>query len=673
VVVALMSALPGMIATPLAAPTALLAIVASHIAAQMVGEPEGAIWATVTMAVIATSLLTGGLLLTLGLLRWGDAIRLIPYPVVGGFMAGTGWLLVDGFVQVTSNVPLQWRTLSYLARPEIMLHWVVGLGCALILLTVSQRWQHYLVMPSTLVVLMGVFYLALWATGTSLTAAREANWLLGPFPAGGLWEPVRWSQMTQVQWSTLFSQIGAMGSIALVCLLSLILSNSGIELVVGRDLNLNVEMRSLGLACLLSGTGGGMVGSQALPSTLLVHEIGGHSRLTGIISGLPALAVLALGSAFLSYLPKPILGCLLLYLGISLLIKWVYQTWFKLPFLDYLTVIVILVTINVFGFLQGILVGFIMAVLLFMYNYSHVDVAKEVLSGATIRSNVERNVTEQDQLAKRGDQILILELQGFLFFGTANYLLNQVKNRVELHSEHALNYIVLDFRQVTGIDSSAVLSCNKILKIARQHQIKLIFTNLSPDFQHRLARGDGLEENATDCLIFPDIDRGLEWCENEILATVAPPAPRCALRLPTLLAPIFPDPEQVTHFLPYLEKRAIAATEAIYAGEYAEEQVLYFLAAGRVNVLLQLDDGNTKRMQTLEPGALIGEMRFYGKPPLSTRVIAVTDCILYGLSQSAFGSLKQEQPAIASQLERHIIQLLCDSLARREQQLRITR
>ncbi|MGB0562119.1 MAG: SulP family inorganic anion transporter [Spirulinaceae cyanobacterium] len=698
-VVALTSTLPGMIATPLAAPTALLAIMAAAIATSLTDQPETAI-ATLTVAIVLTSLLTGGFLLALGLLRWGDKIRLVPYPVVGGFMAGTGWLLVDGFFQVTTDQALTLSNLPQLISPQTLLHWGVGAGFAVILLLVAGRYKHYLVMPGTLIALVGVFYLALWGAELSPTAAREAGWLLGPFPSGGLWEPLHWQVFTQIQGSVLLGQAGSMVSIALVSLLSLILSNSGIELAVGKDLDLNPELRSLGLANLLSGLGGGMVGSQALPSTLLVNEIGGRSRLTGIISALPALAVLLLGSAFLSYLPKPILGCLLLYLGLSLLYTWLYKSWFKLPLLDYLTIVVIVVTINVWGFLAGILVGFVMAVLLFMYNYSRVDVAKEVLSGATTRSNREYNETQEALLQEQGERILILELQGFLFFGTANYLLNQVKQRTENNAltpltkgsrgdaqslkqgsrgDQSLAFVLLDFRQVTGLDSSAVLSCNKILKIARKHQITLVFTNLSAEFQATLEQGDGIELSDDRCLLYPevrcivlpDIDRGLEWCESQLLAQAQLSSAQ-SIDLQAQVQTWGLSDEQASQFLGYLTPRTVAAQQPIYASDHTDTQ-LYLLESGRVTVQLQLEGSQTKRMQTREPGAILGEMRFYDKPPLSTAVIAETDCQLWGLSQSAFNQMKQDQPTIATCLERQIIQLLCDSLARREQQLRITR
>lgn len=669
-IVALSSALPGMIATPLAAPTAILATMAGAIAMEMQPTANAhEIYITVTAAIAGGSLCTGVFLFTLGRLNWGDAIRFIPYPVVGGFMAGTGWLLIDGFFQVTTDVSLTWAQLPVLIEADTLSHWLVGLGIAITLLIASNRFKHYLIMPGTLLGAIALFYGVLFALGIPLDQAREQGWLLGPFPTGGLWQPLQFSDLGTIHWSPILHQGSAIITVMLISLLSLVLSNSGIELVVGRDINLNSELQAIGLACLGSGCGSGMVGNQALPSTLLVNDIGGKSRLTGVIAAIPCFAVLLLGSAFLSYLPKPVLGALLLYLGLSLLIQWLYKAWFKLSLADYLTVITILVVINVVGFLQGILVGFVLATLLFMYDYSRIDVARKVLSGKTTRSNVERSPEEKQTLTQKGEQILILELRGYLFFGTANYLLNQVRDRVDQKSLLPLRYVIIDFRQITGLDSSALLSFDKILKIARKSDFQLIFTNLDAAFEAELERGGAFQKEGDRTQVFPDIDRGLEWCENQILEQSGE---ICTKAIASHLAPIFAQPDNIQAFLQYLHPTEIAAGDTIfYKGK--PDAHLYFLECGRVSVLLELPDGKTKRLQTAKAGSILGEMRFYGKTPLSSSVIAETDCQLYYLTHADFTTMKTEAPHLATQLEGYIVGLLCDSLLRREQQLQVMR
>lgn len=688
-VVALTSSMAGMIATPLAAPTAILAIMAAGIATELQGVPPGEQLATVLVMITLGTLLTGLLLLGLGLSKQGERIRVIPYPVIGGFMAGTGWLLTRGFVQITADMPLAWSSLGELCKPEMLWCWLPGLGFAIALLTATRLWQQFWVMPATLMACATVFYLLLWGTDISLDTARTAGWLLGPFPQGDqLWHPLSLQLVSQVHWLAILHQSSGILTVVLISLLSLMLSNSSIELVIGQDLNLSHELKAVGLANVVASLGGGMMGNQALPSTLLVNDIGARYRLTGLLAVVPSIAVLALGSSFLSYLPKAVLGSVILYLGLSLLWKWLYQAYFRLPLWDYLTVWVTLVVINTVGFLQGILTGFVITVILFMYRYSQVDVASQVFSGANTRSNVDRSPEENHILGQTGDQIYVLELQGFLFFGTANYLLSKVRDRtlgisagpisagqtpdsstVETdRPAQPLRYVLIDFRQVSGVDSSAVLTFDKILKLARQQNFLVVLTNLSADLQLALQRGINLDSDR--CQLFTDIDRGLEWCEQQILALAAPAVAPEQTCFTDQLTQIFLTPDQAKDFISYLSLQTLPARHYIFRqGEV--HTGLYFIKSGQVSVLLEQANGHSKRLQTCTTGHLLGEMRFYSKAPLSTSVVTDVPSQLYYLSKESFEDLQQNAPELAQALQTYIVTILCDSLLRREQQLKV--
>lgn len=670
-VAAIFSALPGMIATPLAAPTAITAILASEIVTDLkMRATSTSILLTVLAAIALSSLCTGLFLFVLGRLKLGSKIRFIPYPVVGGFMAGTGWLLVSGSIQITTDISLTFTNLSTFFQINPLLHWGAAFVIALILLIVSNRYQHFLVMPGSLLGLIIGFYAILWGTETSLAQARELGWLLETFPAGGLWQPLSVSDLGAIQWSAILSHWGLILSLMLVSLLSLVLSNSGIELVVGRDINLNRELESIGVSNIASGMGSGMVGNQALPSTLLVNKIGANNRLSGISSGIFCFFVLILGSSFISLFPKPILGGLILYLGLSLLWQWVYKAWFTLNFSDYFIVITTLVVINAVGFLEGIAVGFIMSVISFMFNYSQLNVVKNSSSVVSTRSNIHRTEPERETLRKKGERVYILELQGYVFFGTADYLLEQVRNRVEEIKENPLNYILIDFREVEGLDASGVLTFIKLTKIARQENLTLVYTNLLPKLEGQLRQGGGIDEQEKRCQILPDLDRGLEWCENQLLKDAcSEEAKKSSLK--EQLTDLFLTPEQAEEFAEYLTPQSVVAGEVIFEAG-AKQECLYFIESGQVSVLLDLPDGQTKRLQTHCQGSLLGEMRFYGKSPLSSLVVADRPSQLYRLDRETFEKMKKDHPPLAYALQEYIVRFLCDSLTRREEQVRIS-
>lgn len=685
VIVALTSTLPGMIATPLTAPTVILAMIAAGISTELQGEPAAEVRATVVIMIAISALLTGALLLCLGLCRQGNRIRVIPYPVIGGFMAGTGWLLTRGFVQITTDIPLTWSSLEQLFEPKILWCWVPGLVFAIALLMATHLWQQFWVMPLTLAICAGLFYLMLLGSGTSLETARAAGWFLGPFPqADHLWQPITLQLFSQVHWSAILHQSSGLLTVMVISFLSLLLSNSSIELVTGQDLDLNSELKSIGLANLATGLGGGMMGNQALPSTLLVNDIGAKHRLTSLFAVLPSLAVLALGSSFLSYLPKAVLGSVILYLGLSLLWKWLYKAYFSLPLWDYMTVWAALVVINTVGFLQGIVTGFVSTVIWFMYCYSQVDVARQVFSGATTRSNVDRSPVENQILTQNGSQIYVLELQGFLFFGTANYLLNKVRDRLLdknpdqslpllTNTAQPLEHVVIDFRQVQGIDSSAVLTFDKILKLARQHHFSLVLTNLLPNLEQVFHQGLDISFESNHYQIFADIDRGLEWCEQQILSaalSLETPTAQALTTMTELLAHQFLSLEQAQRFMTYLNVQSFPAGHYIFRQSDGAPG-LYFIESGQVSVLLEQTNGHSKRLQTCTRGHLLGEMRFFSKVPLSTSVITDTPCQLYSLPKDTFEQMQTESSDLAQLLQAHIVKILCDSLSRREQQLQV--
>jgi len=426
-------------------------------------------------------------------------------------------LLVRGGIQVMSDRDLSFANLPWICQPDAIARWLSGLILAVVLLAITKRYQHYLVMPSCLLLAIGLFYLALWGSHTPIAEARSAGWLLGPFPKGGLWQPLMLPELSSINWSVILEQAGIIATLMFISLLSLVLTNSGIELAVERDIDLNTELQAVGIANLAAGIGSGMAGNQALPSTLLVHKMGAKNRLSGVFKTVPCTAVLVLGSSFLSFFPKPILGSLLLYLGIDLLIQWVYKAASKLPRSDYLTVLLILVVINAVGFLEGVVVGLILSVLLFVVKYSRINVAKNELSGATQQSHVERTAEQRQLLQQQGEAIYILQLHGFIFFGTANRLLKQVRDRIAQAPHNPLRFIVLDFHLVSGIDSSAVLSFSKMAKLVQQQNLTLAFAGVEPQVEALLHQGDVLADPPPNIQIFPDFDRGLAWCEDRIL------------------------------------------------------------------------------------------------------------------------------------------------------------
>jgi SulP family sulfate permease len=175
-IAALLSGNPGMVAIPTVGSAVIVATMAAGIDSELSGEPQR-VFPTVTTAITVASLLTGGAFLALGWFRLGNLIRYIPYPVIGGFLAGTGWLVVSGAFKTMNGIPLTIANLGRFTEPEAGLRWLPGVVFAVILLLIVRRFKHYLITPLMILAAVLLFYLVLWLTGTSIEQATQMGLL----------------------------------------------------------------------------------------------------------------------------------------------------------------------------------------------------------------------------------------------------------------------------------------------------------------------------------------------------------------------------------------------------------------------------------------------------------------------------------------------------------------
>ena len=663
-VVALGSSFPGMVATPQDSPAAITALLAAATAAAMpAAATSGELFTTVVVAVGLTTALTGVFFLLLGYFKLGGLVRFLPYPVIGGFLAGTGWLLLRGSISVMSGVSPRLSDLGALADGDVLLRWLPGAVFGTVLFLVFRRYGKYLILPFMLLGSIALFYLVLWAAGVPIGEAEARGLLLGPLPSGELWRPLGPGDLGQVHWGVLWGQLGSMAVLLLVSVVALLLNASGLELVVQRDVDLDRELRDAGVANVIAGLGGGLVGFQTLSLSLLGHRMAPSSRLVGLLTAGVCALTLLLGSAVLSLFPKASLGGLLFFLGLTFLGEWVWDAWFKLPRLDYFVVLVILVVIGTVGFLESVGMGIVIAVVLFAVNYSRIDVVKHTLSGAEHTSNVFRPRRQRHLLHEMGDRHFILGLQGFLFFGTANNLLERLRTRLDDPGSEPVRYVLLDFRLVTGLDSSAVLSFVKMRQLAEARGFRLVFTHLAPDIVQQLERG-GFPVTGDDLVhTFPELDRGLEWCEDRLLegqGIAVEDRPRPLAEQLAASYPELPDPGRLMGYLERLE--VDAGYYLMHQGEAADD--LFFIESGTVTAQLELGDDETLRLMTIGAGTVVGEMELYMDQPRSASVVAERPCVIHRLTSTGLARMGKQTPDLAAAFHKLIARLLAERLDR---------
>ncbi len=446
------------------------------------------VFLTVVAATLVVTLSCGAIFLLLGTFRLGNLVRFVPYPVVGGFLAGTGWLLFKGGIYIASGVELRFRTFGLLVSPVTLQRWVPALAFGVMLYVAVRLVKKPLVIPIVLGIGLVLFAIGMLVTGSSIDAAKQGRWLLGPFESARLWQPWTFRALTGADWSAVLSQWAGIATAVFVATIAILFNISGTEVVLRHDLDTNKELRDAGVLNVVSGSLGGIPGYHALSLSALADRMNVNAQAAGLFAALVPLAAVVFGAAFLELIPRMIVGGVLVFLGLAFIVEWVWDKRLSLPPFEYAIVLVILATIIGRDFLTGIVVGLVLAGVLFAVNYGRIELVREVTFGETYHSNVDRPPRERAALEAIGDRVQILRMNGFVFFGTSNGLLERIRTRMEATP---LRFLVVDLRRVTGVDSSAVVSFVKVVHLAEANGFELVFTGVSDQVRKQLEQRRG--------------------------------------------------------------------------------------------------------------------------------------------------------------------------------------
>jgi sulfate permease, SulP family len=639
----------------------ICAVMASSIVVSLTPRAPSEVLPTVIAILALSTFITGAFFLALGAFHLGRLVRFVPFPVIGGFLAGTGWLIVRGAEEVLTGIPLTRATLPQLTHGATSAHLAVGVLLASALLMTSRRYTHFLVMPGLLVASAGLFYLALALIGTPLVHAQAQGWLLGPITGSAAYPPLGWNALERINWPTLAGQVGSVATLMVVATIGLLLNVTGLEVAMEDDLDVDRELQVMGIGNMLTGVGGGFAGFHTLSTTLMAGKIGPVGRLVGLVAALVAATTLLLGINVLSYLPRFLLGGLLLFVGADLLLEWIYRGWYRMTRTDFASVILIVVVVGVWGLLQALVVGIGLGVLNFVITYSQTGAIKYELSGATYKSNVDRSFRQRKFLDEHGESICILALQGFLFFGTTGALLDHIRQRLADHRRRAVRFIVLDCRLVTGVDASIPLTFTKLRTLAGRQGLSVVLTGLTPTVYSSLVRGHAIDPAAGVFSVLPELDQGVELCENTILDLREDLRTEKRPLIDQLSDWIQPGSlaGRLMHYLERIELQA--GVRLVQQGTPSDD--FYLVESGKLSIQLDRTDGTSIHLRTIGAGALLGELGFYCESPRTASVDAMARSILYRMTREALAEMRGQEPALADAFTAVILRLLAERVA----------
>ena len=655
-IVALRSSIPFAIAGPDSSAVVIFATMAASLVGHLIAQGSGELLAPVVIAMSLTTALTGALLCVLGFTRAGRAIRFVPYPVIGGFLGATGWLMITGAIRVIADQTPAFSNIDAFLTIPIAEKLAAAVAVAVLLHLLLSRSKNPFILPGTLFAAVALTHIVRLAAGSSVAAAQASGWMFRAQTEATLALPWQPGMLSGFPWASLPSLAGDIVAIMFVTVITLLLNTTGIEIATRIEAKIERDLRSLGLANLLTAALGGYVSCTSLSRSTLARLAGGTGRLSGLTVAAIYVALLVAGPGFLGYVPKYVLGGLLFFLGTGLVYQWLLQSSQRLLLIEYLSLIGIALLIVYWGFIAGVLIGVMIGCATFALSASRVNVIKFSFDGSEYHSSLDRNSQELALLAEHGPEIQGMTLQSYLFFGSANRLYQHVKALLERQPN--CRFLIFDFRLVTGIDSSATHSFLQIKEAAAFSRAKIVLVSLTPELERAFR---AVRFVSDDIMVAADLDRALESCEQAVIEARQPEENNIG-SFRTWLSEALGNPRYADDLAKYCHRREVEAGDVIARqGEAADS--MHFILEGRIGIIVDLGEGRAMRVRSLGRHTTIGEMGLITRRARSANIQAEAASVLYELTADSYERMKREEPALSQALLGYIISVMAERLS----------
>jgi SulP family sulfate permease len=643
----------GTVCQPQDTPAIVLSLAAAGIASGMPDPTSERSFATIAALVILATAASGLAAWLLGRFRLGFVARFIPFPVLAGFLAATGYLLVMAALGMVLGARVDIWTLPVLLEPGNPLKWLPWAATGIAISLLMQRVRSQFVLPISILAATAGFYLVIRLLGMDLDDARARGLLMGPFSGGGFLDALGGWQPRQVDWWAIAAQTPSILTIIGLTAAGALLSATALEVAVHGQIDPDRDLRGIGLCNLASAAGGGTIGYHVISDTLLAHRMGSDGPANGLIAGAACLVALVFGGGAIALLPVGIFSLLVIAIGTGMLLGVLLDDRRSLSAADYAVALIILAVTAAFGFLWGVAVGLLAAALFFIVAFARIDVVRLETTGARMRSRVERSEADQARLAALGGQVLVHVLAGYLFFGTAHRLVNRV--RAALTREPPPRFVLIDFRRVRGIDTSAARALVRLHDACRADGVALWLTGLDPA-SARLVRGQAAAIGS-GLQLAESLEDALERVEAVLLAEA--PAADAARSLIDAFRDRYPDSELAR----YVEAFSVPAGAEVIA-QGAPSDFLLMLRSGFLRTEVAVPGAAPMTVARCLPGALVGEIGLYAGIPRTARVVAEAPSEVLRIDAAALARMARDHPAMLADFHRLIAAILARRLSR---------
>ena len=421
--------------TNVSGPTGPMVVVFAGVFASLSGNPA---------LVFGAVVLAGVMQILFGVMRLGQYIKLVPYPVISGFMSGIGCIIIAlQFARLFGHEPDGGGTIAALkaipsavANPQFSAL-IIGVITLAVVFLWPAKWGKWL--PGALAALIVGTVLSLFLTGAPV---------LGDIPTGlpSFILPAFNGEtfLVVVEAAFILALLGAIDSL----LTSLVADN-----MTRTSHDSDKELIGQGIGNTVAGLFGAIPGAGATMRTVVNIRSGGETKIAGMLHAVVLLLVVLSLSPLAAKIPHAVLAGILVKVGYDIIDVAYLKRAHRGPRWDLILMATVLGLTVFVDLIQAVAVGVVMAAMGFIKRLADTQLA-EVVDGESTTTTEE----EKALLASVRSKVTLFDFTGPLSFGAAADLGHQVREKVREHT-HA---IVLDFTRLTFIDVSAARAVETI-------------------------------------------------------------------------------------------------------------------------------------------------------------------------------------------------------------------
>ncbi len=616
--------------------------------------------------------LSGVIQAAFGAIGAGSLVKYIPYPVIAGFQNAGATLLLLSQVAPMLGLPRRLEPgmlLQELQHAQPLTLAVGALTCFLMLYAgkLTKR------IPAVIVGMfagIGLYYLFHYVglgdhigpfIGEFDFSMPDLRYLSGFYTLA----------FDRQWWGLLPSIFAWAASLALISSLDVLLCAKVMEGVTLQRQDHNRGLVRLGLGNAVASSFGGISSAISLTSSQANYASGGRTGYSVLINAILILAAVVFFSQLIALIPKVVVAGMLFVTAWRLFDRWTVQLVKRIlaagprnraSLLLDLLVIVLVTLVSVFASLvTAVTIGVLISVFSFLFRMSQ-SVIRRSLRGDVLRSRKTREPRLMQLLAEQGHRILVFELEGAVFFGTAEKLVHQIEKAVK----DGARLVIVDLKRVTDIDSTGV----RFLVQANDAMIKQgKFLLLSSLEEHgrlgHFLRDSGAYAAFGKNRIFVDIDHALEWAEDQLILSELGDVGGGG-EFPFGQLDIFSglDAAELDVVKGMLSRRVYAKGDTVFR-EGDPGQQLFVIASGEASVRIRpLGATRDIRLVTFSAGTIFGEVALLDTEVRSASVLADEELVCYVLEHEVFQQLASSHPDIAVTLLRNLGRELSNRLRR---------